>query len=243
MAENDLDSGSTGGTSSSPNGDGSASKSASGGSFDASKLQSTLETVLKRVEEIDKAYKTFQSGKDRGANESKKASEEVAELKRKIAEIEKLKKAGLDEDGAIEEHSFREDIRAVKEQLSKIGSVQTQPAGNRESLVDEKAKVLAELELSANDPEVIPLLDLPEKELAIQAGKLALRKAKQSPPDSSEAGSLQGGQPAPAGVKQLTQNYIQEMKGAMGKGNQFGNAIKDKYRKLGVPVDEVSFRV
>lgn len=188
MAENEVDSGQSAGTEAVPNASGSQGNGVSGGSFDASKLQSTLETVLKRVDEIDKSYKTFQQGKDRGVN---KATEEVAELKRKIAEIEKLKKAGLDDEGAYEELSFREDVRALREQLSKLNPAQSQPAGNSEALAEEAGKVFAKYGVDPNDPVAIGFTSLKGAELKAAVADYAFEKSKHSPPDSSTATSLQ----------------------------------------------------
>lgn len=190
MAENDMDSGQSNGTPASPNTGSSDGNGDSKSSFDASKLQSAFEALTKRLDEVDARSKSLQGDKDRGVN---KAQEEVKELKRKIAEIEKLKGTGLDMDGAIEEYNFREDVRTIKDQLSKLGSAQTSPAGNGVNLVDEQAKVFEEYELNPNDPEAVSLLELRGTELIKAVSKLAIKKAKSTPPDSSEAPTLQGG--------------------------------------------------
>lgn len=241
MAENDLDSGQPAGTSSTPTGESSQGKGDSSGSFDAAKLQSTIESLSRKLDEVDARSKALQGDKDRGVNQTK---DEVKELKRKIAEIEKLKKSGLDEDGAIEEHSFREEVRSVKDQLSKLTSPQSATAGNGNGLADEAAKVFAEYEISPNDPEATPLLGLQGVELIKAASKLALKRAKSTPPDSSEASSLQGGPPPPkAGVEKLTEDYQNNMRAApRGKaGDAQRKAIKEKARKDGVPVDSIAW--
>ena len=237
MAENDMDSDQSGGTPASPNTGGSAGSGDSKSSFDASKLQSAFEALTKRLDEVDARSKSLQGDKDRGVN---KAQEEVKELKRKIAEIEKLKKTGLDEDGAIEEYSFREDVRIIKDQLSKLGSAQTSPAGNGTSPADEQAKVFDEYSVDPNDPEAIPLLELRGTDLVKAVSKLAIKRAKQSTPDSSEAPSLSSGAPKPPGLSGLTQQYQSDMIAARGKPSLLKD-IKEKARKAGVPVDSIAF--
>lgn len=237
----ELDSGQSSGTTQTTESGGSKGSGDSSGSFDAAKLQSTIESLSRKLDEVDARSKALQGDKDRGVAQTK---DEVKELKRKIAEIEKLKKAGLDDDGAIEEHTFREDIRAVKDQLSKLTSPQTQTAGNGPSLADEQQKVLADLELNPNDPEVTALFALKGVEFAKEAGKLAVRKAKQSPPDPSEATALQGGSPAPKpGVVQATEEYKKEMLSApRGRSGDAQRALaKEKARKAGVPVESITF--
>jgi len=236
MTENQMDSGEPVGT---PNQQASDSDS----SKDAAKLQSTLETVLKRVEEIDKAYKTFQSGKDRGANESKKAIDEVTELKRKIAEIEKLKKSGLDEDGAIEELSFRDDIRTLKDQLSKLGTAQTQTAGNGEGLAVDVAKVFGERGLDLKDPQVALVANMKyasPQEAELAAYKLRDRLASTPTHNPAQDVSIVGKQTSPQTVDALTKQYQSDMIANRGKPDAL-RKVKEQAVKNGVPVDSVSF--
>jgi len=189
MAENEVDGGQSGGTTQNTSSGGSNGQGDSGGSFDAQKLQSTIEALTKKLDEVDARSKALQGDKDRGITKTK---EEVSDLKRKIAEIEKLKKTGLDEDGAIEEHSFREDVRSIKDQLSKLGSVQTQVSGKDEGLADDVAKVFADYEVDPNTPETTKFLSLKGSELKAAVADYAFRKTKHTPADSSEASSLQG---------------------------------------------------
>lgn len=238
----ELDSGQSGGTNQDTNSGGSKGNGDSSGSFDAAKLQSTIESLSRKLDEVDARSKALQGDKDRGVSQTK---DEVKELKRKIAEIEKLKKNGLDEDGAIEEHSFREDIRAVKEQLSKLTSTQAQVTGNGPSLAEEQAQVFAEYKVDPNDPEAASLLSLKGVELVKEVSKLAIKRAKQSPPDSSEAGSIQGGPPAPKpGVEKLTEQYQKDLlaipRGEDGRAQRI--ALKEKARKEGVPVDRIGVK-
>jgi len=196
MAENVVDSGQSNGTPASPNAGGSVGNGDSNGSNDASKLQSTIEALTKKLDEVDARSKALQSDKDRGVNKTK---EEVTELKRKIAEIEKLKKAGLDEDGAIEELSFRDEIRAVRQQLSQLNPTPTQPAGNGNGQAVDKAKTLQEYGLSENDPDVATELSGKVFNTALElenaALKIAYKRANKPQPDNSAAPAYQSGTP------------------------------------------------
>ena len=240
MADNDLDSGQSAGTSASPNADGSQGKGDSSGSFDAAKLQSTIEALTRKLDEVDQRSKALQGDKDRGVDQARK---EVSELKRKIAEIEKLKKAGLDEDGAIEEHAFREDIRAVKEQLSKLVPAQVESAGNGANPTDEAARLFKEYGVDANDPAATRFLSLKGDALEAAVAGYAFKQSKVAPPDSSTASSITGSPPPAApGVEKLTEDYKKEMRASVGSANAAKReSLKAKYSKLGVDIYNIDF--
>lgn len=208
MADTDLDGGLTNGTPASPNAGGSEGQGDSGNSFDASKLQTTIESLMKRLDEVDARSKALQGDKDRAVN---KASAEIDDLKRKFAEIEKLKKAGLNEDDAFTELKFRDEIREVREKLSSINPAQPSPAGNGNGLAVEQAKVLSEYGLDGNDPEVIEkVLKQPWKspaELENLALKVAYKRATSSPPSPAASTSVQG---VPAGMSD-TASLVQKL--------------------------------
>src|SRR5687767_14453150 len=155
MTINDVDSGQAAGTAGTPTPPSSSGAGDQQSSFDAAKLESTLEAIAKRLDEVDARSKSLQGDKDRGVNKTKK---EVDELKRQIAEIDKLKKTGLTDENAIEEFTFREEVRSLREQLSKLNPVSPQAAGNGASGAVEQAKVISELQLDANSPDVISIL-------------------------------------------------------------------------------------
>lgn len=241
MADNDVDSGQPEGTAGSPNSAGSQGKGDSSGSVDAQKLQTAIEALIKRQDEIDARTRALQGDKDRGVT---KARQEVDDLKRKFAEIEKLKKSGLDEDTAFDELSFREDVRSLRQEISKLNPAQPQAAGNGEKLAVDVAKVLADYQLDGNDPEVVEKVlkgnySSPEQaELA--ALKLAYRRANSTTPSPAASTALAGRPAVPANVEELTNNYKKDMLAARGKPSEL-DAIKAKYQKLGVNIHEVVF--
>lgn len=239
MADNDLDSGNSNGTAGTPTPSSSEGKSDSGGSFDASKLQSAFDALTRKLDEVDARTKSLQGDKDRAVNKTKS---EVDDLKRKIAEIEKLKKSGLDEDAALDEFSFREVVRDLKDQLGKLNPAQPQPAGNSAGSAVDAAKVLSEFQLDGNDPEVVAqvLSKATEVEQVRAAAQLALKRAKPNDPSPASSTAVVGKPAAQPDAAELTKNYIKEMNAARGKPIEL-RAIKDKYIKAGVNVHEVVF--
>lgn len=238
MTDN-LDSGQSTQTPASPNAgglNGQGDKQSSG--FDAAKLQSTIEALTRKLDEVDKRSASLQGDKDRAVT---KTAKEVDDLKRKIAEIEKLKGSGLDSDAAIEEFSFREDVRAIKDQLSKLGQAPATPAGNEQSGAD-AAKVVEQYGFTKEDVDAQALARLhgsdPEK-LEGELAKLAFKRQRTPPaPDAV----VQGAVSRPANADQLTQEYKTKMIAARGN-KALGQQIKAEYEKKGVPVHEVNFSV
>ena len=191
MAEDVKDSGSKPETEGQPIPPVSEPKSAEQGSFDAAKLQSTLDSFSKKLEEVDKRSKALQGEKDRGIASTKK---EVEELKRQIAEIEKLKSTGFEGDAAIEEFTFREDVRQLREQLQAFDKVQLQTAGNGMKLANPAAEVVARYGFKNDDVDANSLVqhyggdpDRLDGELA----KLTLQRQK-SASSSAQAAAVQG---------------------------------------------------
>jgi hypothetical protein len=232
MAENDLDSGQSQGTSQNTNSGGSAGNGDKQSSFDAAKLQSTLEALGRKLDEVDARSKALQGDKDRDVKSTKK---EVQELKRQIAEIEKLKSAGLEPDAAVEEH------RGLREQLNKLNPASNQPAGNGASGADERTRLIEELKLDGNDPKVMQAVR-DEADFAKLAARLVTIKATAPPPpDPALAPPMQGSPAAPADAKQLIGDYQKEMLAVKRGDKTTLTQIKEKYRKLGVPVDTIAF--
>ena len=106
MTENEKDSGSVGGNEGVPTPPISDQQNVQQSSDAAAKLQSTLDTLTKKLDEVDTRSRTLQSEKDRGVTKTRK---EVEELKRQIAEYERLKGSGLEVDAAVEEVTFRDE--------------------------------------------------------------------------------------------------------------------------------------
>lgn len=231
-----------GGTSAQPNADGSQSAGVSGSSQQA-QLQATLETLTRRLEEIDSRTKTLQGDKDRGV---KKAMNEVEELKRKFAEVEKLKQRGLAEDDAFEELQLREMIRNLQSPSSASPSTQSQPAGTGNGMAVALAKTLSDYGLSENDPDVAA--ELSSKtfanplEMENFALKVAFKRSQRPAPDLSAVTSAVGAPPAIKDPKGMKADYIKEITSARGNKAQI-KAIQAKYRNAGFDPGSVHFGV
>lgn len=95
-------------------------------------------------------------------------------------------------------------------------------------------------ELDANDPDVVnkvlSLTDPKEAELAA----LRMLRQRASQPSISAAATPQGAPAKQSSDAELLAKYREEMLGNRGKPTVL-NAIKDKYRKAGVPIDNVIF--
>jgi len=245
MAENNQDSAAAQGQQADQNRQSSQTDGQQSSGFDAAKLQSTLEALTHKLDEVDARSRSLQGDKDRGDNQTRK---EVDELKRQVAEYEKLKGTGLDPDAAVEEVTFRDDIRAVKDQLSKLTQTQVSAnvAGNNTSGAVEADKVIEEEKLDANSPEVVNIIAskdyTPEgRELALR--RLAARNKNKQPLSAASATALNSDAVAPgkADKAQLEQQYQKELQAIMQNPSIKGDGriraltdLKTKFRGQGL---------
>lgn len=236
MTDTDLDSGQEAGTAGNTNQTGSEQKGDKQSSFDAKSLQSTLESLVKRLDEVDARSKSLQGDKDRGV---KKTNDEVEKLKNKIAELERYRKAGYDDDTAFEEMTFREEVRSLREQIATINKASAGNGG-----VD-TAQVVSDAGLDPADPDVIAEItakrwDNPDAaELA--AFRLAKRKGKAIQPSEADKATPPS---KPVQQGKLTEDdYKKDMLSAPrgAKGAEQRAAIKQKYLEAGVNVHAVDF--
>jgi hypothetical protein len=162
--------------------------------------------------------------------------------------------AELEEAGVEIPKDVRTEMR-LRELEDRRPDQSTQPAPVRDNgLSQQKAAVtdaIAELtknELDPNDAGFIELLrgkyaSRAEFDLAVQRHIVSkLKPAKSANPADVVQSPARGGTPAKS-VETLAADYKKEILDARGKGSRFGDAIKDKYRQLGVDVDNISFTV
>jgi hypothetical protein len=108
------------------------------------------------------------------------------------------------------------------------------------------AKVFESIGLDLKDVRVASALirkyDTPEAvELAAYRLQREIAQAPNpSPAQFASSGSTSSGK---KNVEELTQDYTKEIQEARGKGARFGEAIKQKYRDQGVPVDSITFKL
>lgn len=232
MAENDMDGGQTDGTAQAANLGASGEDGVQQPSFDAAKLQTTLDALVGKIGELEARTNGLQSVKD-------KTISEVSGLKAKIAEYEQLKER-FGADGAVEQLELKQDLSEIKAQLSKLGSTQV-PSTDAGSAVS-VAKAFENAGLDMKDPRVlVAMQNRYENSEKAELAAYRLKKALDSTPAPTPAQSaaLQG-ESRKADVDTLTQEYITKMQAARGKPTEV-KALMNQYKELGVPIGEVVF--
>lgn len=177
---------------------------------------------------------------------------ETNEVQRFMGEVKKRMASGMSLEDA-EKSITAEQQAAQKDDLlfkiaRKVGVLDESPsniAGNDTPVANDKASTLKQYNLDANDPDVAEAIrgETDPLKVKLAALEVAYKRATKPVADASAAVSVVGRPTPPIGVEENTKKYVEEIKAASGKGSQFGNAIKDKYRNLGVPVDEITFKI
>ncbi len=185
---------------------------------------------------LEKELKGLQSRQDKSTNEVQRFMEDVKGQMAKGLSLDEAEKAVHADRKAAEKDALLSQIAA---KLG-IGNSPQNATGTSANAADEAVSVFSEYNVDPNDPEAIPLLELSGTDLVKAVSKLAIKRAKQSTPDSSEAPSLSSGAPKPAGIEGLTNQYQKDMLAARGKPSLLKD-IKEKARKAGVPVDSIAF--
>ena len=151
MAENDMDGGQLDGTALNANQDASDQEGVQQPSYDAARMQATLDALNSGLQTLQKRVDGLQGKKD----------SEISGLKSKIAEYEKLKEK-FGGDGAIEQIELRDTIANMNQTLAELrGSVSPQAPGTGASGALEVAQAIEELqmrELDANDKGFVQLV-------------------------------------------------------------------------------------
>lgn len=232
----DVDSGLAAGTQGAPTPQGSNQQAAQPGSVDAARLQQTLEALTRKLDEVDARSKAAQSDKDRGVAQTRK---EVQELKRQIAEVDRLRKSGLEDDDAIEEVTFRDEVRALRQDIARLAPVQAQGTGNPPDLAVEKARILREAQIDANSEEGVRLLTAGHKTAeAFEADAYKLRFRQTRTPSPAAAPTAPGGSIAGSqnvDLQALGKAYEAEVKQHRGNIDAISK-IQAEYRKKGLGV-------
>ena len=236
MAEQQMDGGSAEGTATGANGSASGNQSDKQPSFDAAKLQQTLDALNNGFQTLEARVNGLQSVKD-------KDKKELSDLKGRIAEYEQLKER-LGPEGAMEQIELRDQLAQMNQTLSQLsGSVSTPTPGNGQGGAVNATQAFAEMELDFKDPRVQTALtksysNQDEAELAA----FKLRKQIQTSPSPSPAqgASLQGKPPVAENVEAMTAKYKTDMLAARGKESQL-TKIREQAIKDGVPVWTIDF--
>ena len=185
---------------------------------------------------LEKELKGLQSRQDKSTNEVQRFMEDVKGQMAKGLSLDEAEQAVHANRKAAQKDDLLNQIAA---KLG-IGNSPQTATGTSANAADEAVSVFQEYSVDPNDPEAIPLLELRGTDLVKAVSKLAIKRAKQSTPDSSEAPSLSSGAPKTPGLSGLTQQYQSDMIAARGKPSLLKD-IKEKARKAGVPVDSIAF--
>ena len=185
---------------------------------------------------LEKELKGLQSRQDKSTNEVQRFMEDVKGQMAKGLSLDEAEQAVHANRKAAQKDDLLNQIAA---KLG-IGNSPQTVTGTSPNAADEAQSVFSEYSVDPNDPEAIPLLELRGTDLVKAVSKLAIKRAKQSTPDSSEAPSLSSGAPKPVGIGGLTEQYQKDMLAARGKPSLLKD-IKEKARKAGVPVDSIAF--
>lgn len=241
MADKNLDSDQDTGVQGSPNPDASQGSDVQQGSgFDAAKLQTDIDTLTKSVAGLSKAVSTMQSGKDRAVKEVK------SDIKSLFGEYETLKER-LGPEGAIEQIELKQQLSAIQEQLSNIGSSSTAPVGNSEGGATDVAKAISRVQeygLDANAPDFLEVLKQNPTMDTVNNYILDRVKAQREPSlGGVSTEPAKGSKPKPK-IEEVTNEYMDKYKAAVEKRDpNLARDIKNEYREKGVPVDNISWEV
>jgi hypothetical protein len=195
----------------------------------------TLELVLKRLDKLERGE---QSNKDKGIA---KLSSGLAETREQVESIRKLIEKGLDEDEIVEKLAIKRLLKAQEETpVSEVappvspGKPTAAPRVDREAIarnngIDITSAEFTEISSIDSDDEYISQL------VALATGRY--KSTSMQPNPAAIMPTSPTGESIP---KATSEQYIKEMQAARGKGYETGRQIRDKYRKLGVKVDEIS---
>lgn len=145
--------------------------------------------LKKGYDRLEKELKGLQSRQDKSTNEVQRFMEEVKGQMAKGLSLDEAEQAVHANRKAAEKDELLNQIAA---KLG-IGNSPQSVTGNNRNTADEVASVFGEYNVDPNDPEAVPLLELQGTDLVKAVSKLAIKRAKQSTPDSSEAPSIGGG--------------------------------------------------
>lgn len=175
---------------------------------------------------------------------------ETSEVQRFMGEVKKRMSQGMSLEQA-EQSITAEQQAAQKDDLlfkiaRKVGVLDespSTPAGNGQPMANDKASTLQQYGLDANDADVAEAIrgKSDPLEIKLAALEVAYKRATKPVADVSASPAVQGRPSPPASVDALTAEYQKEMIAARGNRTAIVET-RQKYKKLGVPVDSVVFQ-
>jgi hypothetical protein len=201
--------------------------------------------LKKRLDLTEKELRGLQSRQDKDKNETQRFMDEVKQQMASGKSFEEAEKAVTESRKAQEKDDL---LYKIAQKVGVLGeSSPTQATGNGASVTNDVAQVLSKAKLDANDAQVIDLIKNygnDPVEFAMRVGEHKARMANSPQPSAASSPALQSAPPqsGPPSVEKLTGDYQKEMLAARGN-KALAKGIVDKYRKMGVPTERVTFTV
>jgi hypothetical protein len=204
---------------------------------DAPPSSQELLEIRKELQLTRSELKGLQGRQDKEQNEIQRFMEDVKAQMAKGLSFDEAEQAV----NKSREASLKDDLLfKMAEKLGVLGDSPQNTAGNGSNAANEVAKVFDKYGISANDPEAVPLLDLRGVDLIDGVASLAIKRAKQTPLDASEASSISGKSAPAATPEALKSEYISKMNAARGNRKQI-ETLKAQYKDKGVDIYSIDF--
>lgn len=195
----------------------------------------------KRLDLVTRELKGLQSRQDKERNEVQRFMDDLKANVARGMSLEEAERAVTESRKASEKDDLLFKIAA---KVGVLDPPSAQPAGNGASATAEVNKIIEELNLDVRDADVNRLIreygDNPVA-FAMRAGSHAATLTSRPAPSPSVAPAMTGGPAHEKSVEALTSDYRKDMLAAPRGNRKALLEIKEKYRSLGVPVDNVIF--
>lgn len=173
---------------------------------------------------------------------------EQNEVQRFMSEVKKRMASGMSLEDAEKSITAEQKASEKDELLFKIArkvGVLDEPsqniAGNGVNVTIDRASTLQQYGLDANDSDVAEAIrGKSDLELKLAALEVAYKRATKPVADASASPAVNARPAPPANVESLTADYQKEMIAARGNKTAI-IATREKYKKLGVPIESVVF--
>jgi hypothetical protein len=166
----------------------------------------------------------------------------MSEVKKRMASGMSLEQA--EKSITAEQQAAQKDelLFKIAEKVGVLGEPSQNTAGNGGNVTIDRASTLQQYGLNANDPDVAEAIrgKSDPLELKLAALEVAYKRATKPVADASASPAVNARPAPPANVESLTADYQKEMIAARGNKTAI-IATREKYKKLGVPIESVVF--
>ncbi len=201
------------------------------------------QVLLKIQKELEQTRNELRGLQGRQDKETSEVQRFMGEVKKRMANGMSLEQA--EQSITAEQQAAQKDdlLFKIARKVGVLDESPSTPAGNGQPMAVDRASTLQQYGLDANDPDVAEAIrgKTNPLELELAAAKVALKREKKPVADVSASPSIPARPAPPAGVEQLTSEYQKEMIAARGNRTAIVE-LRQKYKKLGVPVDSVVFQ-